>query len=61
MRVLGNQVYSSQKNIARLIIAQKEILEEGATYLDSTKLDWIYILIHLVDNVCYFHFFLLSL
>lgn len=43
MRVLGNQVYSSQKNIARLIIAQKEILEEGATYLDSTKLDWIYI------------------
>lgn len=41
--ILKKRYYQYKKNIARLIIAQKEILEEGAGYLDSTKLDWIYI------------------
>jgi hypothetical protein len=43
LKILKKRYYQYKKNISRLIIAKKEIIEEGTVYFDSTPLDWLYI------------------
>lgn len=43
LKILKKRYYQYKKNISRLIIAKKEIIEEGVVYFDSTPLDWLYI------------------
>ena len=43
INILKKRYYQYKKNIARLIIAKKEIIEEGAVYFDSVPLDGLYI------------------
>lgn len=43
LKILKKRYYQYKKNISRLIIAKKEIIEEGTVYFDSTQLDWLYI------------------
>ena len=41
--IFKKRYYQYKKNIARLIIAQKEIILEGTKCLDSSIIDWIFI------------------